>query len=125
MPFRLTQHIIEAMGLLKIEGPFRKCCEVTLSLMQNEKNILMSYLRPFIYDPMMVRSRDKLLMSEGSDPNAVNVESVESKLKGIVKKYQGSSVIPLSCEGQVNFLLEESTSDRNLAVMWFHWNPYI
>lgn len=125
MPFRLTQTMIEAMGPLKIEGPFKKCCEVVLQLMQKEKNTLVSYLRPFIYDPMITK-KSGADHRESIDPAAmINLENVEKKLSGVVKKYKGTSGIALSSEGQVKFIIEEATSDDNLAVMWFHWNPYI
>lgn len=125
MPFRLTQAMIDAMGPLGIEGPFRKSCEVVLSLMQREKNTLTSYLRPFIYDPM-IRKRNALDQAESADAEAIaNLECVEKKLKGIVKKFKGSSGIPLSSEGQVKFIIDEATSDENLSVMYFHWSPYI
>lgn len=112
------------MGPLKIEGPFKKCCEVVLQLMQKEKNTLVSYLRPFIYDPMITKKSGA--DRETIDPAAmINLENVEKKLSGIVKKYKGTSGIALSSEGQVKFIIEEATSDKNLAIMWFHWNPYI
>lgn len=124
VPFRLTHHMIEAMGFLGIEGPFRKCCEVTLKLMQNEKNTLMSYLRPFIYDPM-IRNRTKDEM-ESVDPSAMqNLKTIDKKLKGIVRRYKGSTEIPLSSSGHVSFIIDEATSDQNLSVMFYHWNPYV
>ncbi|CAG9804809.1 unnamed protein product [Chironomus riparius] len=125
VPFRLTQTMIEAMGPLGIEGPFRKCCEVALQLMQKEKNTLISYLRPFIYDPMITKKSSADHRETIDSAAMINLENVDKKLKGVVKKYKGSSGIALSSEGQVKFIIEEATSDENLAIMWFHWNPYI
>lgn len=113
------------MGPLGIEGPFRKCCEVAIKLMQREKNTLSSYLCPFIYDPM-IRNRSHQEQGELADSTAIgNLENIEKKLKGIVKKFKGSSGIALSSEGQVKFIIDEATSQENLKVMYFHWNPYI
>lgn len=118
--------MIDAMGPLGIEGPFKKCCEVSLQLMQREKNTLISYLRPFIYDPMIRKKSHHGEQTEAVDTEAMaNLQRVEKKLQGIVKKYKGITEIALSSEGQVKFIIDEAISDENLSVMYFHWNPYI
>ena len=39
------------------EGIFRKTCEVTMRVMRDEREALMSILRPFIHDPLVEWSR--------------------------------------------------------------------
>lgn len=53
VPFRLTHNMTDAMGALGIEGPFKKNCEIVLRIMQKEKNTLLAYLRPMVYDPLL------------------------------------------------------------------------
>jgi serine/threonine-protein kinase ATR len=113
--------MIEAMGILGIEGPFRKCCEITLRILQREKNTLMSYLTPFLYDPMIASN-----MKENSDRISLkNQQCIEKKLKGVVRRYNKPSEVPLSIEGHVNMLINEATSDENLSQMYFPWSPFI
>jgi serine/threonine-protein kinase ATR len=123
VPFRLTQSMVDAMGPLKIEGVFRKCCEISLGLMQKEINTLMAYFLPFVNDPL--NKTDFKTTEQERKRVDDKITIVEEKLKGIVQKYQGSSEAPLSCVGQVHYVIEEATSDKNLSRMYFFWSPFI
>lgn len=132
VPFRLTHNMIDAMGVLGIEGPFKKNCEIILRVLQKEKNTLMSYLRPLIYDTLCKNEMSwengagKGGRKERFEPTAVDCnEQIEMRLSGIVKKYKGSSGIPLSTEGQVNFIIGEATNEDNLAAMFYGWMPWL
>lgn len=90
VPFRLTQSMVHAMGPLGIEGQYRKCCEITLKVLQEQMPTLMSVLRPFVYDPLLSWSR--LVKSDGkserTDPTAMNnVRHIEERLKGYVRSF--------------------------------------
>jgi phosphatidylinositol kinase/protein kinase (PI-3 family) len=45
--------MVQGMGPTGVEGPFRISCEVALGLMRKQKEILMSSLRPFVFDPLV------------------------------------------------------------------------
>lgn len=129
VPFRLTQNMINAMGPLGIEGIFRKACEVTLRVMRMQKDTLMSVLKPFIHDPLVEWTKSSKSRSKGDTAEAMNkkakndVQNCEQRLKGIVKmKVHG---IPLSIEGQVDYLIKEATDDKNLALMYIGWGAYL
>jgi serine/threonine-protein kinase ATR len=125
VPFRLTQSMVEAMGILGTEGSFRKCCEVTMSLLQNRKNVLVSYLRPFVFDPL-IRNFSQQSEHEPVNHQSLNaINTIKRKLDGYVRKFQKFLEIPLSSEGHVKVIIEEATSDVNLSRMYFFWNPYI
>ena len=53
VPFRLTHNMIEAMGPLGFEGCYRKTCEVTLKILRDYKEPLLTILKTFIYDPLV------------------------------------------------------------------------
>ena len=53
MPFRLTPNMVAAFGPTGYEGPFRLACEAALGLMRRQKDVLISSLRPFVYDPLV------------------------------------------------------------------------
>jgi serine/threonine-protein kinase ATR len=132
VPFRLTHNMTHAMGVLGIEGPFRKSCEIILRVLQKEKRTLLAYVRPIIYDtikksqPDMTRRDMSRTSSEVVEiPNLQKFKRVEARLNGIVQKFGGSSEIPLSTEGQVNFLIKEATSEENLAAMYRGWLPWM
>ena len=68
VPFRLTQNIVDALGVTGPEGGlrpvlfdgahtfsglFRIACEITLQILRTNKDCLMSVLDAFIHDPLM------------------------------------------------------------------------
>ena len=57
VPFRLTPNMVDAMGILEVEGIFRRALEVTLSVLRSNKDSLLSILEPFLYDPTVAWNR--------------------------------------------------------------------
>lgn len=53
VPFRLTHNMIEAMGPLGYEGCYRKICEVSLKILRDYRDPLITILKTFIYDPLV------------------------------------------------------------------------
>lgn len=53
VPFRLTQNLIDGLGVAGVEGVFRIACEVTMQLLRDNKDSLMSVLDAFIHDPLV------------------------------------------------------------------------
>jgi len=45
--------MVNAMGPLKIEGPFRRACQITMRVLRQESSTLLSVLTPFVYDPLV------------------------------------------------------------------------
>lgn len=87
VPFRLTNNMVHAMGPLGVEGLYRKCCEITLRVLQEQTPTLMSILRPFVYDPLVTWSRNNKTdgHAERTDSQAMtNVQHIEQRLKGYV-----------------------------------------
>ena len=60
MPFRLTHNMIEGMGPTGIEGSYRKCCEVTLRVLRQQADTLLSVLKPFVHDPLVEWSKQAI-----------------------------------------------------------------
>ena len=135
--------MVHAMGPSGIEGPFRIACEKSLGLMRDQKDALMSALRPFYFDPLVDwvqggGSKNKRGSGDetGEGVNAKAVEtlsSIERRLKGLVHnksrrkaKASGPNVdMPLSCVGQVDFLIREATSRDNLSQMYLGWSSFL
>lgn len=70
VPFRLTQNLVDGLGVTGVEGAlsthrlarslaevasgvFRIACEVTMQLLRDNKDSLMSVLDAFIHDPLV------------------------------------------------------------------------
>lgn len=115
VPFRLTPNMVDAMGPYGYEGPFRKSCELTLSLLRQERDTLMTVLETFLYDPTTDFVGKKKRSTAGVPETPAEIlESVSTKLKGLLR---GESIV-LSTEGYVDALIQEAVSHFNLASMY-------
>lgn len=122
VPFRLTHNMVAAMGAHGYEGPFRKCSELTLSILRQQEETLMTILEAFIYDPTLDLQKDKKRKHEivKMNPPAV-VENIKRKVRGLLP----NESIPLSVEGQVEELVKQAVHPRNLAAMYIGWCPFL
>ncbi|XP_041373194.1 serine/threonine-protein kinase ATR-like [Gigantopelta aegis] len=133
VPFRLTHNMTGALGPMGCEGVFRRACEVTLRVMRNQMDPLMSVLKPFIYDPLVEWSKppagkrsNPTESGEISNEQAMNhVQNIEHRLKGILKNKTKPRGLPLSIEGHCDYLIQEATDEKNLCQMYVGWAAYI
>lgn len=107
VPFRLTQNIVDAFGVLGLEGAYSNSMCETLELFLRNKNIIISNLLSFVYDPLHEwRARKE------KAPKQV-IESLEKKLA------------PVDVTSRVELLNEEAISESNLSEMYIGWLPFI
>ncbi|OXU29026.1 hypothetical protein TSAR_005154 [Trichomalopsis sarcophagae] len=130
VPFRLTHNMVEAMGPLKYEGPFRQSCRTTMKVLREQASTLISVLKPFVYDPLVTWSRNQISdVAEKTNEKAVeHIKSIEERLKGMVgnrgKRLEALNLY-LSVEGQVNHLILDAINVDNLCQMYIGWGPYL
>lgn len=130
VPFRLTHNMVDAMGPLKIEGPFRRACEITMRVLRQQSSTLLSVLTPFVYDPLV--SWNKNQTGEGSEKTnekaVEHIKNIEQRLKGLIRshgKRLEHIALNLSIEGQTNHLILEATNIDNLCQMYIGWGAYM
>ena len=121
VPFRLTHNMVDAMGQYGYEGPFRRCCEITLHLLRSNEDALMTILETFLHDPTTdflekERRRKKQIPGVPNTPMEV-LDSVRGKVRGYL---MGESV-PLSVGGYVEEMIKRATDERNLCRMYIGW----
>ncbi|KAK8008761.1 Protein kinase rad3 [Apiospora marii] len=122
VPFRLTHNMVAAMGVYGYEGPFRQCSELTLSILRQQEETLMTILEAFIYDPTLDLQRDKKRKNEVVKLNPTSVvESIRRKVRGLLPEES----IPLGVEGQVEELIKQAVNPRNLSAMYIGWCPFL
>ncbi|KAJ1964146.1 hypothetical protein GGI12_001602, partial [Dipsacomyces acuminosporus] len=129
VPFRLTHNMVDAMGITGYEGAFRKTCEMTLRLLREHKDALMSVLEAFVHDPLVewskrtTRSNRSAPSKDSGQPN----EQAAKCLHNISRKLQGvlQGVAPLSVEGQVDELIRDATNPTRLFQMYIGWAAYM
>ncbi|KAL5332264.1 hypothetical protein BJX70DRAFT_393110 [Aspergillus crustosus] len=118
VPFRLTQNMVDAFGAYGYNGPFRKTCELSLDLLRQNEDALMTILETFLHDPTTdFIGKKRRTHANVPDTPAGVLENVRSKLRGLLP---GESV-PLSVDGHVDELIIRATNIRNLAAMYIGW----
>ncbi|KAM9708676.1 serine/threonine-protein kinase ATR isoform 1-T1 [Menidia menidia] len=133
VPFRLTQNMVHAMGPMGTEGLFRQACEVTLRLMRDQREPLMSVLKTFLHDPLVEWSKQgKGLKAQANETGEIvnekaktHVCDIEQRLQGVIKSRNKVLGLPLSIEGHVHYLIQEATDDKLLCQMYLGWGPYL
>ncbi|RKF63720.1 Protein kinase rad3 [Erysiphe neolycopersici] len=127
VPFRLTHNMVDAMGVYGYEGPFRKSSELTLKLLRQHEETLMTILEAFIYDPtldLLSRKSEKKKKA-----NAISIpDTAQGVLNSIQRKVQGllpGESVPLGVEGQVDELIKQATNPLFLASMYIGWCSFL
>ncbi|KMT01328.1 hypothetical protein BVRB_9g213440 isoform A [Beta vulgaris subsp. vulgaris] len=126
VPFRLTQNMIDGLGITGYEGIFLKVCEITLSVLRSHRETLMSVLETFIHDPLVEWTKShKSSGVEVQNPHAQRaINNIEARFKGIVVGVAAAPSLPLAVEGQARRLIAEAVSHKNLGKMYIWWMPW-
>ena len=125
VPFRLTHNMVAAMGVYGYEGPFRKSSELTLSILRQQEETLMTILEAFIYDPTLDLQKEKKSSRRGDSAVRLQPQSVVDSIRRKVRGLLANESIPLSVEGQVDELIKQAVDPRNLTAMYIGWCPFL
>ncbi|KAH9248203.1 hypothetical protein BASA81_014163 [Batrachochytrium salamandrivorans] len=130
VPFRLTHNMVDAFGLSGTEGVFRKSCELTLKVLQDNRESLTTVLETFLHDPLCEWSKTRGRGAPREEPGEQENEKARYILQGISRKLRGfvsnvNAGLSLSVEGQVHELISEATSTKNLSQMYIGWAPFL
>ncbi|KAF8338841.1 uncharacterized protein EI90DRAFT_2908515 [Cantharellus anzutake] len=141
VPFRLTQNLVDGLGVTGVEGAYRRACEVTMQLLRDNKDSLMSVLEAFTHDPISEweteRKREERLRRRRGDPNPhvpKLSELVQRALGPIQERLSGTHTFrtentarssAISTPNQVERLIKEATSPLNLGSMYVGWAAWL
>jgi serine/threonine-protein kinase ATR len=124
VPFRLTHNMIDAMGVYGYEGPFRKSSELTLKLLRQHEETLMTILEAFVYDPtldLLAKKTEKKKKRESASVVPVTAQGVLDTIRRKVRGLLAGESVPLGVEGQVDELIKQAINPKNLAGMYIGW----
>lgn len=107
VPYRLTQNIVDAFGVLGLEGSYNATLCATLELFLKNRNILVSNLLSFVYDPLFEWRRKST-----TAPKRI-IEDLYRKMDD------------LDASSKCDVLNEEATKDENLSMMYIGWLPFV
>lgn len=126
VPFRLTHNMIDAMGMYGYEGPFRKSSELTLKLLRQHEETLMTILEAFVYDPTLdLLKKPEKKKKEGSFVVPQTAQGVLDSIKRKVRGLLAGESVPLGVEGQVDELIKMATNQTFLAGMYIGWCAFL
>ena len=143
LPFRLTRDIVDAMGINKTEGVFRRCCEFTMDALREERENIMTLLNVLRYDPLYnwtvsplrakkmqeseygERGGQQVMEDREGEPQSSKRKEDEtgeaSRALNVVEKKLSKT---LSTAAIVNELIQQATDERNLAVLYCGWSAW-
>ncbi|XP_053981121.1 serine-protein kinase ATM isoform X1 [Hylaeus volcanicus] len=137
IPFRLTQNIEVAMGVSGIEGTMRHCCEKTLTVLRDQRQVIITLLQVLLYDPLFtwtVTPAKAYNMQSGHSSRSVEInqcstitnKTAERALLRIEQKLQGTEEgLASSVSGQVERLIQQARDPVNLCRLYYGWQPYL
>ncbi|KAG7097441.1 hypothetical protein E1B28_004786 [Marasmius oreades] len=132
VPFRLTQNIVGGLGVMGVEGIFRTACEITLQLLRDNTDLLMSILDAFLHDPLVdfeeKRRAQKKYNNDLKKFARDALDPIEKKLKGLtstVSKEKHAYDKEISTSNLVQMLIQEAMDNKNLSRMYVGWSPHI
>ena len=123
VPFRLTRDMVAPMGVTETNGIFRKSCEVTMKMLRKNQNVIATILEVLLYDPLYIWN---VLTHESAD-DSKNLTAqrallrVQNKLDGSEFGMLGTSDV----EVQVERLINDAISSRNLCQLYPGWDAYL
>lgn len=131
VPFRLTQNMVDALGVTGVEGAFRRTAEITMGILRDNKESLMSVLQAMVHDPLgewvaTDRRARKAADKPGASAGARKaLQSVSDKLDGKLHRPGISDEVRHSTKNLVHMLICDATSTQHLGQMYIGWAPYL
>lgn len=137
VPFRLTRNVEAAMGVSGVEGTMRRCCEETLTVLRNQREIIITLLQVLLYDPLFTWAitpdkahtlqNAKSTRSTTSSRGVTEINKLaERALLRVEQKLQGiEDGVASSIPGQVERLIQQARDPSNLSQLYCGWQPYL
>ncbi|EAY04793.1 PIKK family atypical protein kinase [Trichomonas vaginalis G3] len=111
VPFRLTRMLVNALEPTGYDGAFRSLCVTLMEVCRKNRTKISGLLEAFVYDPLL-----QWLNNENQAGGIV--ARIDQKLSG------SDFGVRMSEAQQVNMLIEEATSNKNLCQMFRGWYPW-
>lgn len=135
IPFRLTQDIVDGLGVLGVEGPMRACCESTLEVLRNSGEVLVTIVEVLKHDPLhqwTLSPHQIARLQKSDEEDEDHIESgggvsmadrvvlrVQQKLAGVEDGYART------VQEQVTVLLQQAMDISNLSRLFAGWQAYV
>ncbi|BFZ53960.1 serine/threonine-protein kinase M1 [Savitreella phatthalungensis] len=128
VPFRLTQNLVDALGVQGPEGCYRRTCELTLRILRRHSESFNTVLESFLHDPVgeFLKKVKKSATGDLEREEARKVLVViAAKLKGSAGMGPTDKHVPLSIEAQADELIRQAMDNKLLAQMYIGWTAWL
>ncbi|OIR57996.1 MAG: atypical/PIKK/ATM protein kinase [Amphiamblys sp. WSBS2006] len=122
VPFRLTRDLVDGMGMTGVEGPFRRTCEETLSVLRENGSALTAVLNVFRDDaPCSLAEREERakVAERVGRKAAFELGRTRERIGG----YIAGTVLGVS--GQVSYLIRKAVDEELLSGMYPGWQAWM
>ncbi|CAD6591693.1 MAG: Serine/threonine-protein kinase tel1, partial [Tremellales sp. Tagirdzhanova-0007] len=127
VPFRLTNDLVDGLGVTGVDGTFRRCSEHTLRVLRESSALIMTVLEVFKHDPLYAWTGDpdKLQRAQGGGRvDLAQSATVQEKADRVLSRIRQKLRDDLSVEYRVNQLIQEATDVENLAKIFVGWQSW-
>ncbi|KAG0143845.1 hypothetical protein CROQUDRAFT_80653 [Cronartium quercuum f. sp. fusiforme G11] len=143
VPFRLTPDVVDGFGIAKTEGVFRRCCEHTLRVLREHKNLVLTIIDVLKHDPLQkwilteekARRLQQLPAPDVDEPIASPRADKEERLddsKENISEHASRALAAverklspeLSVQTMVSQLIMDATNVEHLGTIFIGWSPY-
>lgn len=153
VPFRLTQDVVDGLGVNGTGGLFRSSCEEVLAILRENRSSLMTILAVLANDPLIKFAVSKGAIAakqareeaeqggegggEGEESEEEGDEGDEGEdvggaaarilriVNGKLRGFEDSTAEQLSVAGQVALLIAQARSAKNLSQLFPGWAPWV
>ena len=119
VPFRLTRLFTKALEVAGVDGSLRQYSIDVMNLLRENKEPICGLLETFVYDPLLNVAASEKMCPGNRKPDKL-VRRVADKLNGNDFPDKGH----LAVDQQVDTLIAEATSTKNLCTMYKGWRPW-
>jgi serine/threonine-protein kinase ATR len=113
VPFRMTPNIVHGMGILEWHGSCVSACDIILETFRGKRAKLLTVLSPFASDPLIEWSRNSR-------------ESANQVAKKMLAEVGARLATDASASDDcAQTLIERASDERNLALMYWGWQPFL
>ncbi|KAB7505469.1 Serine-protein kinase ATM [Armadillidium nasatum] len=138
VPFRLTQNIIDGFGVMGVEGPLRKSMETTLKVLREAKSVLITIVEVLRHDPLHHWALTPIQIAKLQRQQSLSQEfnfttescssssMAERALLRVQQKLNGlENGLVVSVSEHVSILIQQAMDIKNIACMYYGWQPYL
>ena len=113
VPFRLTQCIVDGLGIGGIHGTYYSSCSLVFDILKAKKKKLLNVLQPFVDDPLVdsdqVNNKGNILREINRRASCISADNAST----------------VTSNAAVQMLVNQATDPSILSTMFYGWRPYI